>query len=471
MDSTTSLIDAGRTWLQRRALLFKIIGIGFLALILLIPLAMVDSTLNERKQRSAEAVASITQTWGRAQRLIGPVLVVPYSYQSEVEETNIVNGQRVTERVVREFAAEAYFLPEQLAVTGDLQPSERQRGIYRTQVYTGTVRVSGHFAPPAWALLGLAADNVRPHWNRARLSFAVSDLRGMREAVSVTWGEQTIPLQPGARLEGFSTGLHAPLTLMEGGGAQAFAVDLTLNGSESFSVVPLGRETRVSLTSPWQDPSFIGAYLPTERTVDAQGFKAAWQVSYYGRDFPQQWTDRAGEPRPSLDSFSAAAFGVNLLPSVDAYRTVERSIKYGVLFVALVFTAFFLFEATLGLRLNALNYLLVGAALCLFFLSLLALSEFMPFGVAYGVAALDSIALVGLYCWRVLSGGRRAVLVSAMLGGVYVYLYFVLNMEDFSLLAGTGALFAMLAAVMYATRSLGAEETPSLTTAVAPSRS
>ena len=460
MDSTTTSINAGRAWLQRRALLFKLIGIGFFALILKIPLLMVDSTLDARKWSSVQAAASITRPWGPAQRLIGPVLVVPYSYQREVEQTNLVNGQRITERVVRDFVGEASFLPEQLTVMGDLQPSERKRGIYRTLVYTGKVRLTGQFAPLTWAFLGLQADNLRPHLNRARLSFAVSDLRGMRDAVSVNWGEQAIPLQPGARLEDFTTGLHAPLVLVEGGGPQIFSVELTLNGSESFNVVPLGRETRVSLTSRWPDPSFIGAYLPTERTVDEKGFKATWQVSYHGRDFPQQWTDRPGDPRPSKDSFEAAAFGVSLLPVVDTYRTVDRSIKYGILFIALIFTAFFLFEVTLGLRLNALNYLLVGVALCLFFLSLLALSEFLPFPVAYGVAAFAAIALVGLYCWRVLLSGRRAWLVSSILSGVYVYLYFVLNMEDVSLLAGTGALFVMLAAVMYGTRTLGAEETP-----------
>ena len=458
MDSTTTLIDAGRRWLQQRALFFKIIGTGLLGLLLLIPLAMVDSTLQERRQRSIEAVAGITQTWGRAQRLVGPVLVVPYTFQSEEDETTIVDGRRVTGRVVREVAAEAFFLPEQLTVAGNLSPSERRRGIYRTHVYTGTMRLSGQFSSPDWGALGLNLDRIRTHWDRARVSLAVSDLRGLRESVALGWGGQTIPLQPGSRWEGFSTGLHAPVTLSADGGQQTFSLELTLNGSESFSVVPLGRETRVSLASPWQDPGFFGAFLPTERTIGPGGFEATWQVSYYGRDFPQQWTDQAGQPRPAMEAFTAAAFGVNLLPAIDAYRTVERSIKYGVLFIALVFTTFFLFEVVLGLRLHALNYLLVGVALCLFFLSLLSVSEFLPFAAAYSIAAAGSIALVGLYSWRVLAGGRRAGLVSALLGGVYGYLYFVLNLEDFSLLAGTVALAAMLAAVMYATRALGLED-------------
>jgi inner membrane protein len=139
---------------------------------------------------------------------------------------------------------------------------------------------------------------------------------------------------------------------------------------------------------------------------------------------------------------------------VTAYRTVERSIKHGVLFITLGFAAFFLFEVLGGQRLHALNYLLVGAALCLFYLGLLALSEFAGFGVAYLAAAGASTALIGLYARAVLEGARRAWGVTAVLAGVYAYLFLVLRLEDFALLAGTAGLFAILAAIMYATRNL-----------------
>jgi inner membrane protein len=155
-----------------------------------------------------------------------------------------------------------------------------------------------------------------------------------------------------------------------------------------------------------------------------------------------------------MPAFREAAFGVNLFEGVNAYRVIERAIKYGVLFIALVFAVFFLFETCAGARLNALNYLLVGAALCLFYLGLLALSEFVAFGAAYAGAASASVGLIGCYSWHILARAVRAWLITAMLGGVYAYLYFVLHMEDYSLLAGTAALFAILAVVMYATRRL-----------------
>jgi inner membrane protein len=451
MDST-SLLDAVGAWFHRRALLFKIAGVSLLGLLLLIPLAMVQSTLTERHARYREAVGSIAQTWGGPQRLLGPVLVVPYTWRVEYEEAVTIEGRRVLEKKTREMKAEAFFLPERLEVEGAIDPSSRQRGIYTAHVYAAKAAIRGHFARPDFSFVGLRG--LEPQWERARVEVGVSDLRGAREALLLQWGGVRVPLQPGVSLDRVKTGVHAPVPLNAGEAGVDFALDLQVNGSGGLSMVPMGRETRLRLVSSWSDPSFSGAYLPTQRSVTAQGFEATWQVSFYGRNFPQQWSSVHTEVRPGEGDFAAAAFGVELIEGVSAYRVIERAIKYGVLFLALVFTTFFLFEAASGLRLNALNYLLVGAALCLFYLGLLALAEFWPFGAAYGTAAAASLALVGGYSAAILRSGRRALGVSGLLGLVYGYLYFVLQMEDYALLAGTAALFVALAAVMWVTRRL-----------------
>ena len=451
MDSTSSSVVSGvRSWLRRRALVFKVFGVGFIGLVLLIPLGMVDSTLGERQARQAEAVGAITQTWGGEQRVAGPVLVVPYTHKVAVMESRLVDGRRQEVSVDREQRGEAFFLPERLVVEGEVLPSMRKRGIYETPVYSTRLKITGKFAGPTLDFLTLR--EVTPLWAQARLSLPISDLRGTQEDLVVTWGKEPVALQPGARFAGMGAGVHAPVKLVAGEGRE-FALELSLNGSGALRFLPLGRQTDVKLTSTWAAPRFDGAYLPVEREVGVEGFSARWGVSYYGRSFPQQWVE-GGEGQPSAQKIEETAFGVSLMEPVNAYRTVERAIKYGVLFITLVFTTFFLFEAVCGLRLNALNYLLVGAALCLFYLGVLALAEFWPFGWAYALAAGLSTGLIALYAWRILRGGRRAWLVGGMLGGVYGYLYFVLQMEDFALLAGTGALFAVLAAVMYATRRL-----------------
>lgn len=451
MDSYSSSVVSGvRGWLRRRALVFKVFGVAFIGLVLLIPLGMVKSTLGERQARQAEAVASITQTWGGEQRVAGPVLVVPYTHKVAVMESRLIDGRRQEVSVDREQRGEAVFLPERLVVDGEVLPSMRKRGIYETPVYAARLKIAGKFAAPAFDFLTLR--EVVPQWEQARVCFVISDLRGTQQDLAVAWGGEAVALQPGARFAGMGAGVHAPVRLKAGEGRE-FSLDLGLNGSGALRFLPFGRQTDVKLTSSWADPSFDGAYLPAEREVGPEGFSAKWGVSYYGRSFPQQWSE-GGEGQPSVQKIEETGFGVSLMEPVNAYRTVERAIKYGVLFITLVFTTFFLFEAVCRLRLNALNYLLVGAALCLFYLGSLALAEFLAFGLAYAVAAGLSTGLIALYAWRILRGGRRAWLVGGMLGGVYGYLYFVLQMEDFALLAGTGALFVVLAAVMYATRRL-----------------
>jgi len=448
----TSLISAGFAWFARRALFFKVLGVGLLALLLLIPLAMVRGTLDERRGRHEAAVAEITQTWGRSQSLVGPILVVPYRENIATDEWVVVDGRRVKESRIVERLGEAWFLPEQLLVEGELEPQELSRGIFRTTVYTAKVRFSGSFRKPDFTALGLT--EATPLWERARVGLALDDPRGIRGEVTLDWGGQALACEAGARLEGFTTGLHRTVDLRNQGDTTAFHVALALNGSGGFAVVPVGRQTEVTLTSPWPSPSFHGAMLPVSRQVDPSGFAATWRSSHHARSFPQQWSATLGEPTRGATALVQAALGVTLVDTVTAYRTVERSIKHGVLFITLVFAAFFLFEVLGGQRLHALNYLLVGAALCLFYLGLLALSEFAGFGVAYLAAAGASTALIGLYARAVLEGARRAWGVTAVLAGVYAYLFLVLRLEDFALLAGTAGLFAILAAIMYATRNL-----------------
>jgi len=452
MDSSPSLITLGRDWLSRRALFFKVLGLAFLGLLLLIPLAMVDATRSERFGRYQEAVAEITRTWGGAQRVVGPVLVVPFVQRTEVEEWTVNGGQRLRQVKVLERSGEAWFLPERLEVSGEVAPLELRRGIYRTTVHTSTLRLAGRFARPEFAALGLP--DLVPQWERARLGLALSDLRGVQGEVELDWGGRGLVFESGSRLAGLGTGLHRALDLRDAPETLAFSVNVAVNGSDGLTFVPVGRQTEVALRSPWPSPGFIGGFLPVERTVETDGFSARWRVSHHARSFPQQAAGWEGGSPFELEALGSSAFGVRLLDTVTAYRAVERAIKHGVLFITVVFASFFLLEALGGRRLQALHYLLVGAALCLFYLALLALSEFVTFGWAYGGAALASTVLIASYARSVLGGLKPAVVIGAMLGTVYGYLFMVVRLEDFALLAGTAGLFVLLAAVMAATRRL-----------------
>ncbi|AWI10186.1 cell envelope integrity protein CreD [Ereboglobus luteus] len=438
-----------RNWFAKRALFFKIILIGFLALVLLIPLGLVSDTLSERQSRYAEAVASIVAPWGGSQRITGPVLAIPFTHKVETEEWVVSGTHRFKEKKSHECTVVAYFLPDHLNVKGTIEPSARKRSIYTAHVYSALLQISGKFARPDFNFPGYK--DITPQWDQARVGFLINDLRGVRESLTLAWDDERFAMQPGDGIYAES-GLHAQLSAQAAQNGGDFSLSLTLNGSNAFEITPLARSTKMALNSPWPDPSFCGDYLPVTRNVTPEGFEARWETSFYARKAPQQWTGNQNTiPAREL---AKGSFGVRMMPAISAYRIVERSIKYGVLFIALVFTVFFLFEIVARVRLGALNYLLVGATLCVFFLGLLALSEFVAFGLAYAGSGAIATLMIGFYCARILRSAKRALAVGAMLGGVYAYLYFVLRMEDFSLIAGTAALFAVLGAVMYATRNL-----------------
>jgi inner membrane protein len=226
---------------------------------------------------------------------------------------------------------------------------------------------------------------------------------------------------------------------------------VTLNGSRSIRFAPVGVNNDVRLTSTWPDPSFQGAFLPIDRKVGPEGFSAHWQASYYGRSYPQQWTD--GAPLNS-GSFTSSLFGVDLVPVLDSYRHVERATKYGILIIALLFTAFFLFEVLSAVRIHPFQYTLVGIALCLFYLGLLALSEVTSFSIAYWTGAAVSSLMIALYSIKALQSGRRACMVASGLALVYAFLFVILRLQDYALLVGTSGLFLVLAIVMYVTRNV-----------------
>lgn len=453
----TGITGAIRAFLKPFALSLKLGGILVLVLLLQIPLFMIRGLLDERHERHNDAVREITETWGRAQTLIGPILVVPYRALRTVDKETIVNGRPVRTTEERMGDAYACFLPEELTVDGDMAPSKRHRGIYEAVVYTSRLKLSGRFAAPNLKPLGVAPEALQ--WNRAWLSFGISDLRGTRETLQLVWDNQTLALTPGTQIEGLDAGLHTDLpttasALENASATHTFSVELTLNGSETLAFAPLAVQTTVRLQSPWADPGFNGAFLPTEREITPAGFSARWKIPYYGRDYTQQWTNLSDTPALDHDKVRPSCFGVDLVTPIDSYRSVERATKHGALFITLLFTAFFLFEVLAALRLHALHYLLVGAALCLFYLGLLSLSEFIAFGPAYLAAATASTLLIGLYCRSILRSGTRSFLITAALSSIYGFLYFVLQMQDYALLAGTAALFTVLAVVMYATRKV-----------------
>lgn len=426
----------------------KLLAVAVLVLVLLVPLHMIESTLRERLSRRNEAVTDITSSWGKNQLLIGPVLVVPYRYTYKTFKDTVVNGAVKKVEVLETATANAWFLPDQLSVEGDIQPEKLYRGIYEAVVYRGSLKFNGKFRKADFNALKIAGADVQ--WNDAIVSFGVTDLRGTAEALQFRLGDSSFRMIPGTLLEGIPNGVHANVgSKIRDRDELPFNMDIALKGSGGIHFAPLAIQNTVKLSSPWPDPSFKGEFLPQERAITSGGFDALWKVSYYGRSYPQ-----SGKGVFPGGQVQASLFGVDFYSPLDSYRMVERAIKYGVLFLTLVFAVFFIYETMAGLRIHVAQYTLAGAAMCLFYLGLLSLSEFIAFSWAYLLAASISVLMLTLYSWNVFRAGRAALLVGAELIAIYGFLYVTLRLQDYSLLLGTAGLFAVLSIIMYVTRNL-----------------
>jgi inner membrane protein len=424
----------------RSSQMLRLFSVGLLALLLQIPIAMIGGLVAERQERRQAAVTEVSSKWGNVQSIIGPVLIVPYTYRST--ETS-ASGLQITRTETRN----AIFLPEQLRVRGSIDAELRHRGIFSIPVYKVGLTLEGEFTRPSFAELGLEPAGVA--WERAQLAIGISDARAIQQETAVTWNGKPVSFLPGtgAFTDG-GTGIHAVVGLANGGQRAQFSFPLSLNGSLGVYLTPFAQNTIVELQSNYGHPSFQGNWLPVERSVSDAAFRAKWSIPFLGRNYPQAWKAEVGM-RKEIDG---SRFGVELVNPVDHYRMAERSVKYAGLFILLTFATLWLIEVLVGVRVHPIQYLLLGGALCLFYLLELSLSEHLGFPLAYTVASFSVVALVAGYSVVALHHIRRALFVIAVVSLLYAYLYILLMNEDYALLIGSVGLFLILAAIMYATR-------------------
>lgn len=434
----------------------KLAAVVGLTLLILVPLAMVRGLIDERKGYRTQAVADVVRSYAGAQALAGPVLTVPFSEEIDVEE---VDRAGITRTVRQRRAGQWTFFPVQLDVSGTLVPTTRRRGIHEVRLFAWQADVRARFdvVIPADADSGAKREIGRP-W----LSYGIADVRGIRGAPAFRVDGQAMELREGHGARE-SSGLHVRLTPPAAGQRLRFdsRLDMELAGAESLAVVPLGKHNRIELASRWPHPSFQGV-SPLHSTVDAQGFKAQWQVASVATDVQRQYL--AGHVARPLTAGAAAGravsaggagldvLGVVFADPVDAYTLADRATKYGLLFVLLTFVGFFMFELLRSLPVHPIQYVLVGLAIAIFFLLLVSLSEHIAFGWAYLGASMACIGLIGFYLAAVLRSALRGAGFAAMLALLYAALYGLLISEDNALVLGAGLLFAILAGLMVATR-------------------
>jgi inner membrane protein len=444
---------------------FKLAFAIVIALVLTIPLFSVWLLVYDRKSQSEEATQSITAGWGAAQVISGPVLVIPY--HATATETVVQNGQSVTR--TNQVTRELTIAPEAAELATELNPQVRKRSIYEAVVYEARNTGKARFALPA-DLTRAGVDPSQMDLSRAELRFGLSDPRGLGANPHVTANGGPLRLQPGAGSSG-GRGFFAWIdaSAIE---ARPLSVDFAyeLRGNGSLSLVPQSGDTRWTVRSSWPSPSFGGDFLPVSRHVASNGFTAGYRIGNLALGRSLVSTGDAGAtnsaetaepPRAAYGSSAASAdpapsqsAQISLIQPVDPYSQVNRATKYGFLFIGFTFLALLMFDVIGGVRVSAVEYLLMGAALVLFFVLLLAFAEVIGFTPAYILASAAIAGLNTAYSAAVLGSWRRAAFIGGLLVGLYAVLYVLLSLEAYSLLIGSLLLFGALAGVMYATRRI-----------------
>lgn len=432
---------------MKHPLLTKTVIVGVLAVVLMLPVAMIRDLATERQARSNEAIAGIAEGWGKRQTVAGPYLALPYERRwTEVKRETVDGKQRETrtERVeVNSVRIPATTL--EWVVAADI--SEKARGIYKARLYSARLSATGSIAVPARAAMedGKSQDK----WHAPRLVVGISDPLGIRAAPQASIDDAKVAFAPGSGDAGVNAGLHAPLPNLDLAKARTldFSFTLELGGSEALALAPLGADTTVSMRADWPHPSFQGRFLPAKHEVTASGFTASWKVSRFAA---QGEASGCAFPCNRLSQQIAVSF----IEPAGLYQRLERASKYGFLFLGLTFAAFLLIELLRRLAIHPVQYALVALALAMFFLLLTALSEHIAFAAAYAIAAGACVGLITLYLMKVLRSLWLGACFGAALAGLYGMLYALLQAEDYSLLGGSLLLFALLAAVMIATRRI-----------------
>ncbi|HBQ6694093.1 cell envelope integrity protein CreD [Klebsiella pneumoniae] len=420
-----------------KSLLFwKITTLIGCIVLLSLPLMMVRELINERADYRSEVVDAIEQSTSGSQKLAGPLIAIPITETlTRMENQKEVNYQR---------SWVYYWLPESLAVAGKQTVESRRVGIYSGQVWHNALQIKASFDP--LRLAALRKTNIV--LGQPRLVVSVGDARGIGAIHAPEVNGNVLSVEPGLGISGDGAGIHMPMpALAEDNKPLEIAFSLDLNGTGEFSLVPLGRNSELQLTSNWPHPGFLGSFLPTQREVSAAGYRAHWQSSWFANDMGSYFKDDMEIPWSRLPAFSA-----DVMSLADQYQLTDRATKYAILLIGLTFMAFFVFESLTRRPLHPMQYLLVGLSLVLFYLVLLALSEHIGFTAAWLAASLSGAVMNGIYLQAVLRGWRNSLLFVAALLLLDGVMWFLLHSEDSALLLGTGVLALALSVLMFLTR-------------------
>ncbi len=448
-------------WIKK-SITARMLMVGFLILVLLIPLSFIESLITERSYRKVEVINEINEKWGNSVVLSGPILKIPYKTYTEIVKVDQKTGQAIKEQEVH--IKNAYFLPDNLHIDSEVDAQAKNRSIYTTTVFNSHIKCNGTFSKPDFLSHDIKEEDVM--WEKATVLIQSSNLKGIRNDVSININGEKYGFVPKYKTPVNDYSEYSPydkpivLQQLESSVIDpehitkdtptSFSFEFNVNGSEQLSFIPLGKETKVKMNSNWTSPNFFGEFLPLnneEERVSKDGFTAEWEVLQINRQFEQHFF----ETMPNLKEF---AFGVKLIVPVDEYQKSERTAKYGFLVIALTFLIFFLIQTLSKIHIHPFQYLMIGLALTMFYTLLISITEHSNYLTGYLTAGSAVVILISLYSKSILKNIKFPLFIGASLTALYAFIFVIIQLENYALLVGSIGLFFILSVVMYFSRKI-----------------
>lgn len=455
--------------LPARSMGLKLLLVCLLALLMSIPALFVFALLSDRTNRANEVTQELGELVGGPQTFLGPVLAVPYRVPGQLVNQPVPPVMSETASTVPAAPAPSsngvlIVFPVEGTATASVDSDVRKRSLFTTPVYTTDVGFTARFD-----LTGAAASapqGAQIDWSRAELLVGASDARGAQSDIVFTASGQRMLAAPASAVS--EMGLASlpersrrmapmPANLRFFGAPAGFAApdgrfdataNLKFSGAQRLAVLAFAKTTSFSAKGDWADPSFDGGFLPAQRTVNDSGFSAQWSVPFIARGVPA-----AGSPE-LISRLGQTALGISFIEPANPYQSVARSLKYALMFVGLVFLAYFLFETMARKRVHPAQYVLIGLAQIIFYLLLLSIAEQIGFDAAFAISAGATVALISAYAGWVFESRRQGVIALVSFSLLYLLIYVLMRLEDLALLIGALTSFAAIAAVMYFTRRI-----------------
>ncbi|MEZ4787663.1 MAG: cell envelope integrity protein CreD [Flavobacterium haoranii] len=424
----------------------KLMMVGILTLVLLIPLTLVQDLIRERSERKNEATIKVTNSWGDNINLMGPVLKVPYKIYSQTEEIDEKTKEKTIKKYV--YTENVYFFPFELNhVTKVDKVDKLKLGLYKPIVFKANVAVNGNFKDLNFEKLGIKPENIL--WDKATVQIRTSNLKSIKSDLFIKLNGKKYTLETNGESKDNFDVLETKNFNLDSIANLDFNFDIQYNGSNSIEFIPIGKTTKTSIDANWNSPSFIGNYAPLDNTknITNKSFHADWKLIHVNRPFAQQYAEKL----PNLNDY---AYGAKLIETVDQYQQNERASKYGFLVIGLTFLIFFLIQTISKINIHIFQYTMIGLALIMFYTLLISITEHSSFMIAYSIAASSVIVMLLLYSISVLKNKKFPLFITGALTLLYSFIYVIIQLEDYALLVGSIGLFLILGAVMYFSRKI-----------------